>query len=349
MRAAAICVVAAALSVDVARAQPAFAGVVVPSVGSVAAISGAVTGLAAAGGPFQVCAYKDSRTSTLWGPLTAPIGAADGGFRIEGWAANLWWDAVSPRILLFVTPAAFTCPLSEGLLDLPASIYDNDLLNAFFTRADPMRLDVTAAPLVGDDAAASVVARVTGLPEPAGAFSAVLYGMVEEGWLVGPLGPAGCGSPVHALRAVPGDPTAATVSIAAWVDPGVPPAQLLGFFAVVFPGAFVPGPGVCLNATSGALSIPLGLPAIASAFRARELPPSATPSRPASATATPSASGSEAPVAVIDAQGSPTAGPEGGDAAESAAGGGARAAAVRSAAAAALAVLVATAVGATLW
>jgi hypothetical protein len=131
---------------------------------------------------------------------------ADGAFTSANWAANLWWDAVSPRILLFVTPAAFACPVSEGLLDLPAAIYDPavNLADAFFTRADPMRLDVTRVPAVGD-AASSVEARLTGLPEAPATYAAVVLGMVEDGTLAGPLGPAGCrgAPPVHALHGVP--------------------------------------------------------------------------------------------------------------------------------------------------
>jgi hypothetical protein len=105
---------------------------------------------------------------------------------IANWAAHLWWDAVSPRILLFVTPAAFACPVSEGLLDLPAAIYDPavNLADAFFTRADPMRLDVTRVPAVGD-AASSVEARLTGLPEAPATYAAVVLGMVEDGTAIG--------------------------------------------------------------------------------------------------------------------------------------------------------------------
>jgi hypothetical protein len=68
MLAAAILVVAAAIA-GVARAQS-FLGVVVPPVGSVGPISGTVLDLAP-GGAYAVCAYKDSRTSTLWGCVVA--------------------------------------------------------------------------------------------------------------------------------------------------------------------------------------------------------------------------------------------------------------------------------------
>jgi hypothetical protein len=69
MHAAAILVVAAAIA-GVARAQS-FSGVVVPPVGSsVGPISGTVLDLAP-GGAYAVCAYKDSRTSTLWGCVVA--------------------------------------------------------------------------------------------------------------------------------------------------------------------------------------------------------------------------------------------------------------------------------------
>jgi hypothetical protein len=278
--------------------------VVVPPIGSLGAISGVLTGGAA--GAHHVCVYKESGAATLWGPLLeTPVSAATGAFHIAGWVGSDYWDSVSPRFFLLPSLNTFVCPVAEGTQELPATLYAASPGWAIFARAAPVAVEVTSVPIMGA-IAGPIVAHVTGLPDAVGGYAAAVYGMNMEGWLVGPLVNGICGAgAAHPLiaGAVAGS---AGVSIANWQSPGVDPSSFVGFQVVVYRASFPIDATVCLNQTSRVLSVPAGLPAIASGFGVREEPASTSPSQAATPSSTPAVSPSSA---VIEGQGTPSAEP----------------------------------------
>lgn len=151
-----------------------------------------------------------------------------------------------------------------------------------------MAVTVTSVPLLGTNTGA-ITGTVTGMPEPAGTYSALVYGVSDAGVLVGPLSnQAACAGSAVALTAG-GTAGTASVSVPFALPPGVDANTIAAFQLVVYASAFNGLAEVCVTAAGGVLALPNGLPSIASAYAEREAPASATPSPAGTPPGTPSA------------------------------------------------------------
>ena len=123
------------------------------------------------------------------------------------------WDSVCPRMFVFIVPQATACIAGAGAAEVPAGMYTAATVWGSQPRVNNVQVDVTDAPYLGRQG--PITAQISGMPEAADTYRAVLFFTDINGDLVGPA-PACNAAAGMALTPVAGDAKRATVTFNNW-------------------------------------------------------------------------------------------------------------------------------------